>query len=229
MKAEQINQDQVRFTLSAQDLRERNLKVSELAYGSEKTKALFDDMVKTAMEQFGVDFTEKPLMIEAIPLSENTLTITVTRVSGAAELGALFGSNLPDGGKAAFEQQAAQVQDRPAKPETRSNQVSGLPGDGENVIYMFKDFQQLCKTAEHMPLPLNLQNALYKDEKKGVYYLIVHYKKMDRRLRYAVSVLSQYSESWIIGERLEKIIKEHGRLVFKARAIQKLAEIEQVK
>ena len=70
---------------------------------------------------------------------------------------------------------------------------------------------------------------LYKDEKKGVYYLIVHYKKMDRRMRYAVSVLSQYSESWAIGERLEKIIKEHGRLVFKARAIQKLAEIEQIK
>ena len=50
MKAERINQDQIRFTLSAQDLQERNLKVSELAYGSEKTKALFDDMVKTAME-----------------------------------------------------------------------------------------------------------------------------------------------------------------------------------
>ena len=29
--------------------------------------------------------------------------------------------------------------------------------------------------------------------------------------------------------RLEKLIREHGRLVFKARAIQKLAEIEQVK
>ena len=30
-------------------------------------------------------------------------------------------------------------------------------------------------------------------------------------------------------EKVEKIIKEHGRLVFKARAIQKLAEIEQIK
>lgn len=228
MKAERINQDQIRFTLSAQDLQERNLKVSELAYGSEKTKALFDDMVKTAMEKFGVDFTEKPLMIEAIPLSDNVLTITVTRVSGAAELGALFGSNLPDGGKASREEHRG-PQEKPAKPENHHANMTGLPGDGENVIYVFKDFQQLCKTAEHMPLQLNLRNALYKDEKKGVYYLIVHYKKMDRRMRYAVSVLSQYSESWAIGERLEKIIKEHGRLVFKARAIQKLAEIEQVK
>lgn len=228
MKAERINQDQVRFTLSAQDLKERNLKVSELAYGSEKTKALFDDMVKTALDQFGVDFTEKPLMIEAIPLSENVLTITVTRVSGTAELGALFGSNLPGGGAPNREEQRKQ-QERPAKPENQQANLTGLPGDGESVIYVFKDFQQLCKTAEHMPQQLNLKNALYKDEKKGVYYLIVHYKKMDRRIRYAVSVLSQYSESWAIGERLEKLIKEHGRLVLKARAIQKLAEIEQVK
>lgn len=229
MKAERINQDQIRFTLSATDLQERNLKVSELAYGSEKTKALFDDMVKTAMDQFGVDFTEKPLMIEAIPISENVLTITVTRVSGTAELGALFGSNLPDGGRASRDGNLNRPQEKAAQPEKHHTNVTGLPGNGENVIYVFKDFQQLCKTAEHMPRQLNLRNALYKDEKKGVYYLIVHYKKMDRRIRYAVSVLSQYSESWAMGERLEKIIKEHGRLVFKARAIQKMAEIEQTK
>ena len=89
-------------------------------------------------------------------------------------------------------------------------------------------FNRECKYKSSIIVYGNI-NDLVLDEKKGVYYLIVHYKKMDRRLRYAVSVLSQYSESWIIGERLEKIIKEHGRLVFKARAIQKLAEIEQVK
>ena len=57
MKAERINQDQIRFTLSEIDLQQRNLKVSELAYGSEKTKALFADMMKTALDQFGMDFS----------------------------------------------------------------------------------------------------------------------------------------------------------------------------
>ena len=227
MKAERINQDQIRFTLTALDLQERNLKVSELAYGSEKTKALFEDMMKTAMDQFGVDFSTNPLMIEAIPVSESMLTITVTKVSGAAELGALFGSNLPEGGPRGPKENR---QPSPASEKTEAHKPKDpnvLPGDGENVIYIFRDFSQLCLAAAHMPLQLSLRNVLYKDEKKGIYYLIVHYKKMDRRMRYAVSVLSQYSESWAIGERLELIIQEHGRLVLKARAIQKLAEIEQ--
>ena len=34
MKAERINQDQIRFTLSEIDLQQRNLNVWELAFGS---------------------------------------------------------------------------------------------------------------------------------------------------------------------------------------------------
>ena len=49
MKAERINKNQIRFTLNKADLQERQLKVTELAYGSDKTKALFDDMMHTAL------------------------------------------------------------------------------------------------------------------------------------------------------------------------------------
>lgn len=227
MKAERINQDQVRFTLSELDLQERNLKVSELAYGSEKTKALFEDMMKTALDQFGVDFSEKPLMIEAIPVSDSTLTITVTRVSGAAELGALFGSNLPDGSHATPEDRRKQ-EGAPEKAPRPTAEEAGMPGKDENVIYGFKSFQRLCQAAAHLPQQIVLKNALYKDEKKGIYYLIVHVKKLDRRVRYVISVLTQYSDSWAIGEHLEMIIREHGRLVLKTRAMQKLAEMEQL-
>ena len=225
MKAERINQDQIRFTLNAVDLQERNLRVSELAYGSEKTKALFDDMMKTVLEQFGVDFSEKPLMIEAIPVSESTLTITVTRVSGAAELGALFGSNLPDGRR---DQKEAPPEPKAATKETKRRQSSmELPENGEEVIYAFPDFESLCRAARHIPQQVGLKNMLYHDEQKGKYYLIVHYKKMDQRIRYVVSLLSQYCETWTINRHTEVIIKEYGRLVIKTRAIQKLAAIEQ--
>ena len=68
MKAERINKDQVRFTIDESDLQARNLQVSELAYGSRKTQALFDDMMKQAMEMFGLDFSNRSLMIEDTPL-----------------------------------------------------------------------------------------------------------------------------------------------------------------
>ncbi|MBP3577757.1 MAG: adaptor protein MecA, partial [Lachnospiraceae bacterium] len=41
MKIEKISDTQIRCTLSRQDLAERDLKISELAYGSDKAKDLF--------------------------------------------------------------------------------------------------------------------------------------------------------------------------------------------
>lgn len=45
MKIEKISNNQIRCTLTKQDLADRELKLSELAYGSEKAKSLFRDMM----------------------------------------------------------------------------------------------------------------------------------------------------------------------------------------
>lgn len=52
MKIEKISENQIRCTLNKADLSERHLKISELAYGSDKAKELFRDM----MEQANIDF-----------------------------------------------------------------------------------------------------------------------------------------------------------------------------
>ena len=46
MKIEKINDNQIRCTLTRADLADRQLKLSELAYGSEKAKSLFHDMMQ---------------------------------------------------------------------------------------------------------------------------------------------------------------------------------------
>ena len=42
MKIEKINENQIRCTLTKSDLEERHIRLSELAYGSEKAKDLLD-------------------------------------------------------------------------------------------------------------------------------------------------------------------------------------------
>ena len=42
MKIERVNENQIRCTLNQADLASRQLKISELAYGSEKAKELFE-------------------------------------------------------------------------------------------------------------------------------------------------------------------------------------------
>ena len=67
MKIEKINENQIRCILTGEDLRSRQLKLSELAYGTEKAKSLFRDMMQQAAYEFGFEAEDIPLMIEAIP------------------------------------------------------------------------------------------------------------------------------------------------------------------
>ena len=48
MKIEKINDNQIRCTLTRDDLNNRQLKLSELAYGTEKAKELFREMMQQA-------------------------------------------------------------------------------------------------------------------------------------------------------------------------------------
>ena len=45
MKIEKISDNQIRCTLTRADLADRQLQLSELAYGTEKAKSLFRDMM----------------------------------------------------------------------------------------------------------------------------------------------------------------------------------------
>ena len=70
MKIERISENQIKCTLSRSDLASRQIRMSELAYGTEKTRGLFQDMMEQASNEVGFDANDLPLMIEAIPVQE---------------------------------------------------------------------------------------------------------------------------------------------------------------
>lgn len=90
MKIEKVNDNQIRCTLTKEDLAERQLKISELAYGTEKAKMLFRDMMQQASYEFGFEADDIPLMIEAIPLSADTIILLITKVDYPEELDSRF-------------------------------------------------------------------------------------------------------------------------------------------
>lgn len=95
MKIEKINENQIRCTLNKDDLVDRQLRISELAYGTEKAKLLFRDMMQQAAFEFGFEADDIPLMIEAIPVSPETLILVVTKVEDPDELDTRFSKFSP--------------------------------------------------------------------------------------------------------------------------------------
>lgn len=90
MKLERLSENQIRCTLNKADLADRELLLNELAYGTDKAKELFRDMMEQASEELGFEVNDIPLMIEAIPVSPDCLILIITKVEDPEELDTRF-------------------------------------------------------------------------------------------------------------------------------------------
>lgn len=95
MKIERINDNQIRCTLTSFDLSVRNLNLGELAYGSEKARSLFREMIQKASNEVGFEAEDIPLMVEAIPLSNESVMLVITKIEDPEELDTRFSKFSP--------------------------------------------------------------------------------------------------------------------------------------
>lgn len=131
MKIEKVNEKQIRCTLTKGDLTSRNLKMSELAYGTDKAKNLFKDMMREAYSKFGFEVEDIPLMIEAIPLSNEAIVLIITKVEDPEELDTRFSKFAPmlsDG-----DQQEQKKKD---------------PGMADDIIDLFRKLKEQVEEAQ---------------------------------------------------------------------------------
>ena len=95
MKIERINENQIRCTLTSFDLSVRNLNLGELSYGSEKARSLFREMIQKASNEVGFEAEDIPLMVEAIPLSNESVMLVITKIEDPEELDTRFSKFSP--------------------------------------------------------------------------------------------------------------------------------------
>ena len=95
MKIERVNENQIRCTLSSFDLSVRNLNLGELAYGTEKARNLFREMIQKASNEVGFEADDIPLMVEAIPLSSESVMLVITKIEDPEELDTRFSKFSP--------------------------------------------------------------------------------------------------------------------------------------
>ena len=95
MKIEKLSENQIRCILTGEDLAKRQLKLSELAYGTDKARRLFQDMMQQASFEYGFEADNIPLVIEAVPLGPDSIALIVTKIENPDELDTRFASFAP--------------------------------------------------------------------------------------------------------------------------------------
>lgn len=209
MKIEKVNENQIRCTLTREDLASRELKISELAYGTEKAKTLFRDMMQQANFEFGFEAEDIPLMIEAIPLNAECIVLIITKVEDPEELDTRFSRFAPsvtedEGGEdGMYESPSDEMLDlfrklqtsrKTAGDDKTAQTASSDQNSGEHThIFLMDSLQQAMSAARMICSHYTGESTLYKDEHTGKYLFILTQGNASREVfDRACNIVSEY-------------------------------------
>lgn len=205
MKIERISENQIKCTLNRADLASRQIRMSELAYGTEKTRGLFQDMMEQASTEVGFDANDLPLMIEAIPVSMDCIVLMITKVEDPEEVDTKF-SSLTHISEFLSE---TSVDDQPAVELPTKSEMERL--------FSFDSLDTVVDFAHHMNGLYNGKNSLYKNNSDGRYFLLLtqssHSLKefgmiCNSALEYGSKEPMSFARSAYLEEHFEKIIMD---------------------
>ena len=214
MKIEKMNDHQIRCTLTSEDLATRNIKLSELAYGSEKTRALFRDMMQQAAMDFGFEAEDIPLMVEAIPLDLDADSIDASDVDDTATQFLQLLQRLRQ------EQNASKTEEKETTETDRE-----LPS---NLVRMFTcaDLDAIILAAEALHGFYQGKNTLYKNPQEHTYHLIVHQSQHTiSEFNRVINLICSYLKPQKYTAGLQAFYEEHFQKIIRGNALQQLGKI----
>ncbi|HHT88300.1 MAG TPA: adaptor protein MecA [Clostridiales bacterium] len=251
MKIEKISDNQIRCTLNKSDLIDRELKISELAYGTEKAKALFRDMIQQAFYEFGFEVDDIPLMIEAIPVSTECLILVITKVEDPDELDTRFSKfssfnthDLSDRSDDydtyademinTFEHLADFSEDVEGNIKEITD-ISNSGTDSKKIVqipinltrvYSFRFLDEITKLANILPGIYKGNNTLYKDPVTSTYYLVISISNhTPEEFNKISNIISEYGKPERTNYASQIYYEEHYEIIIKDKALQILSNI----
>lgn len=238
MKIERISENQIRCTLSSFDLSVRNLNLGELAYGSEKARNLFREMIQKASNEVGFEAEDIPLMVEAIPLSNESVMLVITKIDDPEELDTRFAkfspydedsdnllgdlaSELLEGADNLFGLLGLEPDKEDPKPEAGKE-----PPAPQVRIYHFQSLDQVTDAAHAVGHVYDGENTLYKKPDTRQYYLVIK-NSVEKPLEFnrVCNILAEYGTKVRQDYASEAYYREHYEILIEGHALQSLATI----
>lgn len=255
MKIERLSENQIRCTLYKADLADKELLLTELAYGTDKAKELFRELMQQASNELGFEVDNIPLMIEAIPVSPECLVLIITKVEDPEELDTRFSRfTKPVEEDNQYEDENGDSDDLVMQTnqaadgliEALGNLAEGLSALGSgrmskkartNVkqvvnnqdvfrIYAFKSLDQVILSAKLVKGVYRSENSLYKNPQDSRFYLyLTKDKNTDGEFVRTCNLISEYGNKIRASYATPSHMEEHYKLIIDANALQTLAKL----
>lgn len=240
MKIEKINENQIRCTLTKEDLADRNIKISELAYGTGKTRELFQDMMQQANDDFGFEVNDIPLMVEAIPVSPESIILVITKVDNPEEtekhLSKFFSKEFKDKFKDSILSHLdeieidlddiEQIDEHIQRENSSSTQGSSDDDSLLYSIYSFDTLSEIISVAGMIASSYKGDSSIYKSPFDNRYYLSLCMESSEEKILNRIcSILTENGRRETPTYVKELFYMEHFEEIIADNAIEKLAQI----
>jgi adapter protein MecA 1/2 len=206
-------------------------------------------MIQQANYEFGFEANDIPLMVEAIPLSAESLLLLITKVEYPDELDTRFSRFSETDADGLFEEYDTQSTANPkgaddilgifnklreakASETERPREDFRVPEEAPQIpadlirMYEFGDLEQVERLARTLGGYYTGQNELYKLEQKNRFYLMVHKNAhTPEEFNRICNIICEYAVQKNYNPAVGAYFSEHGKRITGPWALQTLASL----
>lgn len=235
MRMERVNSNQIKCYLNKNDLSSRELNFSEIAYGNPKTQTLFHDMMAKALDEFGFDMQNVPIMIEIVPVSYDSIMLIITRVEDPSDIDDQFiefQQNQPSAREVreSSRESSSNIRKADSNPQVSKPVFQDLNSYKRSELtdvsfaYMFDSFESVVAAAHELSKYRISQSDLYQED--GKYILLIRNRSTAKDLRLLISgLLSEFGSIYKNNTVSFEYYKEHCDLIIENDAIGQLVRL----
>lgn len=218
MKYKKINDATVQCIVSADDMSEYGLTLSDIFERNERGEEFLRDIIERAHEEVGYQINNGNIAMQITPLKDNGLVVTFTDEGPAAFKEML--QNL----KEVLREFSAELAGQEERERSRVAAQKAGEYDENRRMFVFASMHETMQYAATIPNTYSVKSHLYKEG--GDYYLVLEKNRLSYKAFNRISAQAvEFGNLIAVSEERMQYLEEHGECLIRNRAVSRLRRI----
>lgn len=216
MKYKKINEGTVQCIITAEDMLEYGLTLSDIFERNEKGEGFLRDIIERAHDEIGYQINGENIAMQITPLRDKGLVVTFTDEGPMGfkdilqHLKDVLQGVSDEFGK---QEQAGNVQVQPAETI-----------DENRRMFVFASLHQVMQYTASIPNTVSVKSHLYKEGE--VYYLVMEKNRLSYKMFNKISAQAvEFGNLIAVSDERMQYLEEHGECLIMDRAVSRLRKI----
>lgn len=218
MKYKKINEATVQCIITAEDMLEYGLTLSDIFERNEKGEGFLRDIIERAHDEVGYIVSGENIAMQITPMQNQGLVVTFTNESPAGFRDIL--QHL----KEVLQGVSAELNKQEDGQQRAIQNRLAQDVDDNRRMFVFSTLHQVMQYTVSIPLNLSVRSSLYKADE--AYYLVIEKNRLSYKMFNKISAQAvEFGNLIAVSEERMQYLDEHGDCLIKDRAVSRLRRI----